>query len=386
MDLVLTLAGTFGLLLMGVVGLATLAVRVLFARTLARSLAETPGNLEGIEGRALATGLELPRRRWWLAAEPEWTLHRPPADVKIHKGRRTLREYARPADRGRGEGLRREYRVEDLFGLWRLKGRADSDGPWRVLPDLGGFDAARLESSLASGDLLSHPWGPARGDLVDARSYTRSDPARLILWKVYARSRELLVRAPETARSPERQPLIYLVAGDGDNPAAALMRLIIESGLFGAGVRFAADGRPTPVEDRAAAIEAVALSAAHRNRGGVDLAAALGHPLIGSDDPVVLVCPALEGGWTRPVIRHLEADPGRFFVFVAADVAPDPPPRTRWQRWMLLPDPPAGLPRPSWLAMARRLAGTGASCVAADRRSGELLALSGGHATLGRTA
>ena len=385
MDLVLTLAGTFGLLLIAALGLAALTVRLLFGRILRRAV-EGEVHIDAIEGRTSLTGLEMPRRRWWLSAEPQWVVEQPAAVVELRKGRRTLRESVRPADRGLGEQIAREFRVSDIFGLWRFPGRVHSHGRWRVMPNQGRFDAARIESSLASGDLLAHPWGPARGDRVDSRPHTRSDPARLILWKVYARSRELLVRTPETARSPDQRPLLYLVTGDDDNPAAGLVSLIIDSGLLGQDFRFATDGSPQPVADPQEALEAVARSAAHRSRGGIDLPVALTPPGVGPDDPVVLVCPARPGPWLPLVTAELAANPARFFLFVVGDVAPDPPVRSRWQRWLLEAPPSTGLSRQTWMETARQLATTGAACVAADRRSGDLIALTAETAGLERSA
>jgi uncharacterized protein (DUF58 family) len=249
--------------------------------------------------------------------------------------------------------------------------------PVRVLPAVGRLEVAALESCLASGDLMPYPYGPAAGDRVDARPYTPSDPARMILWKVYARSRELLVRTPEPARSPEPAPLVYLVAGPDDGAAAAAARVLCEGRLLREGARFAADGTPEPVSDPVAALDAIALSASFRDRGGEHLAAAVDAGSGQGLDGVVLICPARPGRWQRAVQQTLARLPDRFLIIAAGDAGSPLPARPLWQRAMVLPPEPEGPSFAEMIAWTSRWTRWGARAVVVDRRSGRIETLSG---------
>ncbi len=256
-DLILTLAGLWTLLLLAVLGLAAWTASLVFARDLRLAIMRAPEQLAGTEASALTSGVCVPRRFWPLAAEPRWHLATPPGEIHTRREGTWRIELLRPNERGLDEKLVREICCEDLLALWRFRRRVDSRTLLRVLPNPGELDAARIQACLASGDLLAHPLGRPRGDRVDTRLYTRSDPARLILWKVYARSRELLVRAHEASRTPDARPLVYLVSSDADGAAAATARVLLDSGILGEGARFAADGQPTPVEQADAASELI---------------------------------------------------------------------------------------------------------------------------------
>ncbi|MDH3284987.1 MAG: DUF58 domain-containing protein, partial [Acidobacteriota bacterium] len=194
-DLVLTLAGVWGLLVVGATGAAVMAYAWRTRRDL-RLAVERAGDvpLDGVEERAFATGVTIPRRAWPLVTELDWIWSEPAAGVCVSVNGNRLAEQAVPRSRWFGARIVRSYVVQDLLGLWRIRGRLVRERPVLVLPDTGLLRAADVATCLSSGDLASHPFGDPRGDRVDFRTYTRSDPARLILWKVYARTRELMVR------------------------------------------------------------------------------------------------------------------------------------------------------------------------------------------------
>jgi hypothetical protein len=375
-DLVVTIAALWGLALLFGTGAAAVTALALARRDLRRASGAGEPPLEAVERRPVATGLVLPVRVVPLAATPHLAWLAPAADV-APAARAPLRaEQVTFRDRALAEEVLRELRGEDVLGLWRFTARVAQRRAVRTLPDPGRLSAAELAASLAGGDLLSWPSGPPRGDLVDFRTYNRSDPARLILWKVYARSRQLMVRAHEPAHAPEGRPLLYLVAGENDEAAAAAARVILESGLFGDELPFACDGAPAPVRDLRRALDLVAASVRHRTRGGADLAAALALGAAEPGSPVLLVVPARAGGWLGSVLSLIAADPSRWTVVAAADAGPAAPPpgllaRALWREER---------PLPGFDELARGLApltGAGARVVLADRVSGRLAVLAG---------
>ncbi len=375
-DLVVTIAALWGLALVVGTGAAAALSLALARRDLQRASASGAPPLEAVEGRPVASGLVLPVRVVPLAATPRlaWIA---PAAVAAPSARSALRvEQVTFPDRALAGEIVRELHGEDVLGLWRFTARVPQPRAVRALPDPGRLSAAELATSLATGDLLSWPTGPPRGDLVDFRTYTRSDPARLILWKVYARSRQLMVRAHEPARSPEGTPLLYLVAGEGDDAAAAAARVILESGLFGDDLPFACDGAPAPVRDLRRALDLLAASVRHRARGGADLAAALALGAAEPGSPVLLVVPARSGGWLPLVLPQVAADPSRYAIVAAADAGLALPPAGLLARALLREDRPL----PAFDALVRGLAplaATGVRLVLADRVGGRLTVLSG---------
>src|SRR5207302_1043248 len=101
---------------------------------------------------------------------------------------------------------------------------------------------------------MEHPRGKPDGELIEMRSYAPGDPMRMILWKVYARTGQLLVREPERAVARCQKSLVYFVAGSGDSASAGVARTALETGLFGPDFVFGADGRGAPATIPADAI------------------------------------------------------------------------------------------------------------------------------------
>ena len=76
---------------------------------------------------------------------------------------------------------------------------------------------------------------------MEIRPYTPGDSVRDIMWKGFARNRQLNVRLPERSVAFDDKACAYLVSGVGDEAASALARLTLECGLLGDDWRFGAD-------------------------------------------------------------------------------------------------------------------------------------------------
>jgi hypothetical protein len=92
------------------------------------------------------------------------------------------------------------------------------------------------------------------------RQYVPGDPIRFVLWKVFAKSRQVVVRTPERAFGPVHQTVAYLVCGERDEPAAGAARVALESGAMGGDWVLGADGCPEPATTQNQAIEVLARS------------------------------------------------------------------------------------------------------------------------------
>ncbi len=73
-----------------------------------------------------------------------------------------------------------------------------------------------LSSTQTTGDEISAEHD-RRGDFLDIKPYHPADGTRRILWKIFARSGELLSRHPERTYTPEGEILMYLPAGKSDD-------------------------------------------------------------------------------------------------------------------------------------------------------------------------
>ncbi|OVE80459.1 hypothetical protein BVY02_00005 [bacterium J17] len=99
-----------------------------------------------------------------------------------------------------------------------------------------------MASSAKSGDQLSLS-RERSGDLFDLKQYDPSDGTKRILWKAFARSRQLVVRRPEPAVMPEGELAIYLVADRFQDFIAAAVQSYIKQLLANdIAVLFGTDG------------------------------------------------------------------------------------------------------------------------------------------------
>jgi len=162
--------------------------------------------------------------------------------------------------RGRAETIMRKVTIRDVFGLTAISLSFTNAAKIRFTPAPAGLDSLRLYQSLARGEDLSDPRGSKEGDRVDMRRYAQGDPVRLILWKVYARTRKLLVRIPERAMASNPRACAYFVAGRNDEASAALARVMIERELLGESWRFGADGATDAAHTPEEAIESLVVS------------------------------------------------------------------------------------------------------------------------------
>jgi hypothetical protein len=81
-------------------------------------------------------------------------------------------------------------------------------------------------SSSRAGDELNMSQ-TRTGDLFDIKQYDPSDGTKKILWKTFAKSRQLVVRRPEPALIPEGELAIYLIADrEDDHVAGAALNYI----------------------------------------------------------------------------------------------------------------------------------------------------------------
>jgi hypothetical protein len=239
-DLILLNIGLIGL---AVVSWSVCAV-VMGAAVVAwkgRAIAPLPA-LELECGVKRAVAFSLPSL-WWLPfVEVDWRWIKPPVTLTLTRQMGRLSEQIVPVRRGLVERIQRRVEVGDTFGLATVSFTHNQSCSLRFLPSTGALRSVQVVQGMAGGDVLGHPEGDPVGDRIDMRRYGQGDPIRYVLWKVFARSRELMVRTQELALSPTRQTVAYLVVGAGDQAAAGAARVAVDHGALGGDWQLGADG------------------------------------------------------------------------------------------------------------------------------------------------
>ena len=389
-------AGVLALLIVLVVAVTVTAVA--YHDVLARRLRATstePVRLEA--GTSIESGFAAPGLAFLPLVSVSWEWAEPTAVlVETHVRHGQLVEEVMFAERGEYPRVVRRVILGDVFGLVRLAFHVVENRPRIVNPALGRPLSTPLLDSFAGGDHLSHPLGPPDGDRLEMRRYAAGDPMKWILWKTYARARQLMVRVPERAISPTRRTLAFLVADHGDEAAAAVARLAVESGALGPDWRFSSDlpasGASTAPavltvgagEDAADSRHALALiirSHATRGHGGEGLTSFLDRQSSFGVGRCVVFAPARRGPWVELVEEQIRRQPGRFEVVLGTDGVQGTGARGRMRRFFLA-EALGDVDEAAFLAnsratsdeieaLSRRLAGSGATVITVDRPTGK---------------
>ena len=181
------------------------------------------------------------------------------------------RETLIPTSRGRYAQVVRWVEVSDIFGLSSIRFRLREAVAYEIKPASSGVSGLAFQAR-ATGEGYSHPEGEAKGELVEMRRYQAGDPLRLVLWKVFARSRKLLVRAPEPAIVEQNDMFVYFVSGEEDESSASTARAFLSTfGEDEGEMLFSADGSGRVVKDGREGLSDVIDSVHFRSRHGADL-------------------------------------------------------------------------------------------------------------------
>ncbi len=211
---------------------------------LKRSLAGSHDHLsvEVEVGQDLLTGFTLPsiptnplfqlRVSWYRPSAREYHL-------ELFNG--VLQEVIKPQRRGKVVQVTREFILEDIFGFTALKWYQSQNCDLKVSPQTVSANELRLHRPQRGEDFYD-PIGEPNGDLIEMRRYEDGDPLKWIMWRVYARNRQLVVRSPERALSEKRDLVAYFLADSTDEGSASTARAYIEGGLLGEEYLFIADG------------------------------------------------------------------------------------------------------------------------------------------------
>ncbi len=389
-DYVVQLVSVLAMALVAAALVVVLLGAVLTHRAVARYVRgedeATPGPITFEACRGWGTGLRVPRRAWFPLLEMAWTWESPEG-FRIAPSRieGEIWENIETHRRALEEQIVRRFVIEDSFGLARVVLRRTEPRTLRVLPYTGNLARAPILRSLAAGEDLAHPAGVPLGDRVDMRRYVPGDPLRLALWKVYARTRQLMVRTPERAIAPAIRVVAYLISAIGDEPAAAAACVAIEGGHLGGDWLFGADGGEHPTSDPGTAIEMIVRSRNVRDGeagGGAGLHRFVEQASEAEPVRLVLFVPPVAGPWLDRTLETLRRHQGSTSVVIVTDGVRNPEAvrPQRIDRVLRIPEPPhpedeSYTTPDALMSIARTLAATGAEVTAIDRAHGRALGL-----------
>jgi hypothetical protein len=228
-------------------------------------------------------------------------------------------------------------------------------------------------TSLTGGEEIPHPMGLEDGDRVELRRYVPGDSARYIHWKVFGRTRKLMVRVPERALSRARRTVAYLVSGPDDEAAAAAARAAIEEGALGVDWQFGADGSPEATDDVQEAVQKVLRSVDYVGPSGRGLGRFLAEVDPRGPAALVVFAPPSEGSWVDEVRAASVNRVGRIRVVIAVDAVRDGSTGASWWDWLLEPRAETGTLRSELERVGRALSKLRCEVVIIDRVSGRVL-------------
>lgn len=375
LDLLLFVTGISGLVLV-VLSSLTAAGSALYLR---RRISSATIGVRGLEAGALIrTGFQVPALGAVPLVRTSWQWLEP-TDVEVRIRRRggILHEEVIAHRRGQATAIRRRFTVGDAFGLAAVSWQRDDPGQLTILPHVGLLKNMPVIQPMAAAEGLPHPMGAPEGDRMEIRRYVPGDSVRNILWKTFARTRQLNVRTPEKSIDRSRKTVAYLLTGDGDEAAAAAARVALESEVLGHGWLFGADGTAEPAESLEAALAAIARSRsfrAHATNGNGNGAAGLSTFLerqgIRGETHCMVFAPARPGAWTAGAMAATRKFQGAVSFVLGTDgvVHGGTPPL--WRRLLFVEPEIAGVTTDQLAEIMRVFSGSGYSTLVVDRASG----------------
>lgn len=366
LDLILLVAGLLLAALLLLLGLLTPIAGLWLRRQL--NIPEAPLEVEAECEVWHPTGFRTRMPRWlpFLNLEVSWVEPTPEVELDAEG-----RERIRPHRRALRLEVQRRFTVSDLLGLTAFSWSHTRSGRVRLLPArMPGETSPRLRA-LMGGEEDFDPFGEARGDRVDLRRYGQGDPLRMILWKVWARTRTLMVRMPERAQEIAPRLCAFLPSAPEDEAPARLLRKLLEDGLLGEGWRLGTEVGEA-VDRLEEALDAVAASGSHQPGSPSRLGAFLRQAHADGFRACLLFLPDRGGPWLADIQAALAEHPMRIQAFLCFDGWREPQ-GSAWRRALLSPPPAAGANADELLGLIRALEGPDRNFLLADTRRGEFM-------------
>ncbi len=313
---------------------------VFIQRRIRSSLKQQENAIEPIKveaGYPNETGFILPALNYFPLVKLSWKIIYPDhveTRVRVSQGGILVEEMV-PDKRCKTEHITRLFTVSDVLGFCRYSWREQQHISCTALPRANTVKPLPLLRSLTAEDGIPNPSGDPDGDRMEIRRYVPGDSVRNIMWKVYARSRQLNVRLAEKSVFHSNRTIAYLLSSDNDEAAAAVARVALESGALGDDWAFSADGSQSPAQTLPAALDAIAKSRAIETKFsyGLDNFITLAAGQAGAH--CIVFAAAEFAPWFEHLKTTLSRFPGRFSLVLATDGFKDAQQTKLWQRLLL---------------------------------------------------
>ena len=174
----------------------------------------------------------------------------------------SMREEIVPQRRCLTDNVIREFSVSDVLGFCRFTWLQAQAVRLQSLPQTNSVKQLPILRSLTAEDGIPNPTGQPEGDRMEIRPYAPGDSVKNIMWKVFARNRQLNVRLPENSVFHSNRTVAYLLSSNSNEAAAAVARLAVESGALGDDWSFGADGTSSVCATVPECLQAIARSRA----------------------------------------------------------------------------------------------------------------------------
>jgi len=249
-----------------------------------------------------------------------------------------LAEEIIPSKRCFSDSITRRFTVADVLGFCQFSWRLKQEAQLVALPRTNSVKPLPLLRSLTAEDGIPNPSGDPDGDRMEIRPYVPGDSVRNIMWKVFARNRQLNVRLAEKSVFHSNRTVAYLLTSPNDEAAAAVARIALESGALGDDWAFGADGSEAPCVNLESSLIAIAKSRAIGNTFSYGLDNFLSQAVDQRGAHCIVFAAAEMAPWLPPLKQTVARYQGRFSVVLATDGIIDPEKLNFWQRILFQDD------------------------------------------------
>lgn len=313
---------------------------IFIQRRIQRSLQDISapsGSIKLEAGFPNETGFVLPAIHYFPLVKLSWQVVFPDyveTRIKISPDKQLVEEII-PHKRCKTSRVTRQFTVSDVLGFCRYSWLQNQEVACTALPRTNTVKPLPLLRSLTAEDGIPNPSGDPDGDRMEIRPYVPGDSVRNIMWKVYARNRQLNVRLAEKSVFHSNRTVAYLLSSDNDEAAAAVARVALESGALGEDWAFGADGSELPCESLDTALDAIAKSRAIETPYGYGLDNFL--TLTGAQSGVhcIVFAGAEFAPWAGMLKKTIARFAGRFSLVLATDGFDDSEDLPLWRRLLL---------------------------------------------------
>lgn len=281
-----------------------------------------------------------------------------------------------PKQRCLTDNVVRQFTVSDVLGFCRYSWRKSENRRCIALPQINTVRSLPILQSMTAEDGIPNPAGNPEGDRMEIRPYAPGDSVRDIMWKAFARNRQLNVRLAEKSVFHSQKTIAYLLSSDNDEAASAIARVALEQGALGEHWQFGADGTSGATDNLPGALEAIARSRAlvAPHRYGLD--DFVQETAGGAATHCIVFAAAEQADWVPLLQKSMQRFRGPFSLILATDGFSDATATPLWQRILLkTPDSreletDTGIKRTDLLGLLTDIGHLVESTLIIERRSG----------------